>query len=94
MTILHIEHAITDFDTWREAFDRFDGARRDSGVRSHLIHRPVDDPRYVVVQLDFEGAEQASAFRAFLEDVVWSTNENSPGLAGTPRTMVLETVGQ
>ncbi len=31
MATLHIEHPITDFDTWRSAFDRFAEARDERG---------------------------------------------------------------
>lgn len=44
MPTLHIEHPITDFDTWKSAFDRFAPARESAGVRHHRVQRPVDDP--------------------------------------------------
>lgn len=92
MATLHIEHAITDLATWKTAFDQFEGARRDAGVRSHRIRQPIDDPNYIVVDLEFDTADQAQAFRGFLETVVWATPENSPALDGRPRTLVLEQV--
>lgn len=39
MATLHIEHAITDFDTWAQAFARFGDARRQAGVRGHRVQR-------------------------------------------------------
>jgi hypothetical protein len=33
MTTLRIEHAISDFSTWKAAFDRFAGAWAQAGVR-------------------------------------------------------------
>lgn len=54
MPTLHIEHPITDFDTWKSAFDRFAPARESAGVRHHRVQRPVDDPAYIVVNLDFD----------------------------------------
>lgn len=89
MATLHIEHPITDFQTWKAAFDRFSGKRADGGVTAHRIYQPVDDPAYVIVQLDFTTTEQAKAFQTFLETRVWSTPANSPGLAGSPRARVL-----
>jgi hypothetical protein len=94
MATLHIEHAITDLATWRTAFDRFAERRRAAGVVAQRIHQPLDDDHYVVVQLDFLSAEHAAAFRGFLETHVWSTPANSPGLAGSPRAVVLEAVGE
>jgi hypothetical protein len=54
MATLQIEHPITDFGTWKAAFDRFAEARANSGVRGHRILRPVDDAHYVVIDLDFQ----------------------------------------
>jgi hypothetical protein len=90
MITLHIEHPITDYDTWRGAFDGFAEARRGAGVIDERIARPVDDPCYIVVALDFETTERAVAFRQFLETQVWSSPTASPGLNGQPRTSVLE----
>jgi hypothetical protein len=90
MATLHIEHPITDYETWKSAFDRFTARREAAGVTAHRIHRPHDDPLYVVLQLDFPTPEQAVAFRWFLETEVWSTPTSSPGLAGSPRAVVLE----
>jgi hypothetical protein len=89
MSVLHIEHPITDFGAWAAAFDRFSDARRDAGVRAHRVLRPVDDPCYVVVDLEFDTAEAALAFRTFLQMVVWAVPENAPALAGEPRAVVL-----
>jgi hypothetical protein len=89
MVTLLIEHAISDFATWCGAFDRFAGARRDAGVTAERVLRPVDDPHYVVVTLDFPEAEQAEGFREFLMTRVWSSPQSSPALRGTPRTRIL-----
>jgi len=92
MTTLHIQHAITDFETWASAFSRFGEARRQAGVRSQLVRRPVDDPNYVVIDLDFDTSGEATKFQRFLEAQVWANPENAPALAGSPETMILESV--
>jgi hypothetical protein len=92
MPSLHIEHAVTDFATWTEAFGRFAEARRTAGVRGEHIRRPVDDPAYVVVDLEFDTVEAAEAFLGFLTTAVWAVPDNSPGLSGRPEATVLETV--
>lgn len=89
MFILHIEHPITDFDTWTSAFEQFADARRDAGVRSHRVLRPIDDTCHIVVHLEFDTDEAALAFRQFLQTVVWAIPENAPALAGDPRAVVL-----
>lgn len=90
MTTLHIEHPITDFGTWSVAFGRFAEMRRNGGVCGERVTRPVDDDRYVVVDLDFTTREQAERFLGFLQTRVWSSPENSPALVGTPQTRLLE----
>lgn len=93
MATLHIEHPVTDFGTWKAAFDRFAELRERSGVRGHRIQQPVDDPCYVVVDLDFQSADEAEKFLDFLQTKIWTSPQNAPGLAGTPHTKILEPVG-
>jgi hypothetical protein len=92
MATLHIQHPITDFDTWTAAFNRFADARREAGVRAHRVQRPMNDTKFVVIDLDFDSAADAERFRGFLTTQVWANPENSPGLAGTPETMILEPI--
>ena len=90
MITLLIEHPITDYGTWRAAFDAFAQARHGAGVIGERIARPVDDPCYIVVALDFESTARAAAFRHFLETQVWSSPTASPGLNSRPKTSILE----
>ncbi len=90
MPTLHIEHAITDFDLWRTAFDRFADLRTRAGVRGHRVQRPVDDTHYVVIELDFATLDEARSFLDFLENKIWTSPDSAPALAGTPRTRILE----
>ncbi len=90
MYTLHIEHPISDFDVWAAAFARFAQQRLEAGVCRERISRPSDDPRYVVVDLDFHTARQAKDFDAFLRRTVWAAPENSPALVGAPITQVFE----
>jgi hypothetical protein len=92
MATLHIEHPITDLETWLGAFGRFGEARSNAGVTAQRVHQPIDDDRYILVELDFETVEQAEAFKGFLETNVWSNPEASPGLGGTPKARVLTEV--
>jgi hypothetical protein len=90
MITLHIEHAITDMETWRAAFDRLEAARKNAGVRTQQVRRPIEDPAYVVVDLDFDDIAAAEKFRDFLEHTVWSSGMSSPALVGRPQTKILE----
>ena len=92
MATLHIEHPITDLETWLGAFTRFEEARRKAGVRAQRVHQPVDDDKYIYVALDFDTVEEATAFKGFLEKTVWASAEASPALVGNPKARVLTDV--
>jgi hypothetical protein len=92
MATLHIEHAISNLDTWLGAFKRFEDARKGAGVRAQRVSQPVDDDEYIVVQLDFGSEEEAAQFKGFLESRIWSNPEASPALKGEPRARVLREV--
>ena len=94
MTTLHIEHAITDYGTWKAAFDRFAAARAQAGVRGHRILRPVDDPAYIVIDLDFATEPEATAFLGFLRGQVWASAQTAPALVGSPQTRILDTLDE
>ena len=92
MTTLRIEHAIHDYQIWQQAFDRFAEARAKAGVRSFAIRQPVDDPKYLMLDLEFDTAGQAESFAGFLHQHVWSSRTSSPALAGAPQTRILDLI--
>src|SRR5258708_28747659 len=91
MIILHIEHPIRDFATWKKAFESDPAGRERSGVRRYQILRPVDDPNYVMIDLDFESTTTAEAFLATMREV-WQSAAAAPALAGSPQTRIVEVV--
>jgi hypothetical protein len=91
MTVLQIEHAITDYDVWKKAFDADPVGREESGVRRYRVFRPVDDPNYVKLDLEFDGMSEAEAFRAALQDL-WGSGRAAPTLAGSPQARIVEEV--
>jgi len=92
MTTLRIEHAIHDYGIWQQAFDSFAEARANAGVRSFAIRQPVDDPKYLMLDLEFYTSGPAESFAQFLHQHVWSSSESSPALAGAPQTRILDLV--
>jgi hypothetical protein len=89
--ILQFEHAIKDFVMWKAAFDRDPIDRRGLGVRRHRVFRPLDDPNYVVGELEFETSADAAACRdALLE--LWRSRHAAPALAGAPQVRIVEAV--
>jgi hypothetical protein len=91
MTTLHIEHAITDFDLWNAAFERFAEVRAQYRVRGERVQRPLGDPHYIVIDLEFDTPEDAGQLLTFLRSNVWSSPTNAPALAGAPQAQILET---
>jgi hypothetical protein len=76
---------------WKAAFDGDPIGRRGRGVRRHRIHRPLDDPNYVVVDLDFRRLAEAEACGAALREL-WASRRAAPALLGAPRLRIVETV--
>lgn len=71
MHILRIEHSTPDFDAWKQAFDSDPVGRERGGVRRYRILRQVDDPSYVMIDLEFDSSSEAETFFAELQDL-WS----------------------
>lgn len=88
---LHIEHAIKDLPTWREAFGRAAELRAAHGVRGYEVRHPVGDPLRLMIDLRFDDAGAAEGFLAVLHDI-WRTPAASPALVGAPQVTVMETV--
>lgn len=90
MATLHIENTVKDFDSWKAVFDKFQRFRAEQGVRSLRMSRRVDEPNQVVIDLDFDSAEAAVAFRGALEKI-WQTPQSSEQLIshGTPQLLEL-----
>jgi hypothetical protein len=89
MTTLHIENDVRDYDTWKAAFDKFDRARRDRGVRSYRISRANGDAGKVVVDLEFDNATRAEEFVEFLNGV-WRTPQSQAVMIEHRAPVVLE----
>lgn len=91
MPTLQFEHPITDFTTWKAAFDRDPIDRRGLGVRRYRIHRPLDRPDYILGELDFDTNAQAQACAAALQRL-WRSPQAAPALAGTAQVRIVETL--
>jgi hypothetical protein len=79
MPILRIDHPVPDFDAWKQEFDRDPVGREQGGVRRYRIGRPIDDPNYVMVDLEFDSSSEAEAFRTALGDVWRRMGIETPG---------------
>jgi hypothetical protein len=91
MWSVQIEHPIPDYDRWRAAFDRDPANREASGVRRYRVSRPVDDPNYVIVELDFDDRETAEAFVAKMRGI-WKQVEGT--VMTGPKARIVESVDE
>ncbi|KNH20399.1 hypothetical protein ACU18_04420 [Arthrobacter sp. ZBG10] len=90
MPILRIEHRTHDFATWKAAFDRDPAGRGKAGVQRYSIYQPVDNPRYVLIDLEFPTVSQAERLLASMRQI-WSSGAAGPAFGGEPRTQILDT---
>jgi hypothetical protein len=92
MFILQIEHPVPDFDAWKkEGFDSDPVGREHGGVRRYRISRPIDDPKYVMIDLEFDSSSEAEAFRTALRGM-WGRVQGQFGWTESPRARIVETV--
>ena len=89
MTILHIEHPVPDYNRWKKAFDNDPVGREKMGVRRYQILRPINDPNYVMIDLEFDTPSQAEALLAAMR-VVWSRVEGT--IMTNPQAQIVEVV--
>ena len=87
MLILRIEHKVADFDGWKKAFDNDPINRKKSGVKRYRVCRPTDDPKYVIIDLEFDSLHDAQATLAALRNL-WSKVEGTVMI--NPKTQILE----
>jgi hypothetical protein len=86
--ILRIEHPVPDFDAWKEAFDSDPVNRERSGVRRYRVLRSIDDPNYVMVDLEFDSSSEAESFRTALQGL-WRRVEV---VGGSPTARIVDAV--
>lgn len=88
MPVLRIQHGVSSYDAWKQVFDGDPIDRRGGGVLRYRIDRPVDDPNFVVVDLEFDDAGRATAFLGRLREL-WE----GPGrdVMRSPQAWILET---
>ena len=87
MYILRIEHQVPDFDGWKKAFDSDPIGREKSGVRRHRVLRPIVEPNYAMIDLEFDTLSQAEAVLTAMR-VVWGRVEGK--IMMNPQARIVE----
>lgn len=89
MVILRIEHPVPDFSGWKTAFDSDPVGRARSGVRRYQILRSMDDPNYVMIDLEFGTKAEAEALLAAMRKV-WAGVEGQ--IMMNPQARIAEVI--
>lgn len=90
MVVLQIEHPVPSFEGWKKAFDGDPVGRQKMGVRRYRVLRPVDNPNYAVIELEFDTVPQAEALLAAMR-VVWGQVQGTV-ITGGPQTRIVEII--
>ncbi|MGH3137478.1 MAG: hypothetical protein ACRDPV_13410 [Gaiellaceae bacterium] len=87
--MLRIEHAVPDFAAWKAAFDNDPVGREQGGVRGYRILRPVDDSKYVMIDLEFDDSSAAEVFLVRLREL-WARVQGT--IMENPQARITEAV--
>lgn len=89
MIVLQIEHLVPNFDGWKKVFESDPINRKKAGVRRYRIFRPVDNPNYVIIDLEFDNLQEAQEALAALQKL-WQKVEGI--VMNDPKTRILEII--
>lgn len=89
MPILRIEHSVPDYEGWKHAFDSDPADRNGSGVRSYQVFRSVEDPNFVMIDLEFGSVGETELFLETMQRV-WAGPGKS--VMRNPRARIVEAV--
>ncbi|HKV56998.1 MAG TPA: hypothetical protein VJO32_01905 [Ktedonobacteraceae bacterium] len=89
MVILQIEHPVPNFDAWKKAFDSDPVNRKQSGVRRYRVLRPVDNPNYAIIDLEFDSVDKAEGLLAAMREV-WRSVQGT--IIESPRVRIVSAV--
>jgi hypothetical protein len=89
MPTLRIEHSVANYDCWKHAFDSDPADRKGHGVSSYQISRSVEDPSYVMIDLEFDTQANAEGLLGVMQGV-WA----GPGkdVMRNPQARIVDTV--
>lgn len=89
MFILQIEHPVPNYDAWKKAFDSDPANRKQSGVRRYRVLRPIDNPNYAIIDLEFDSLNEAEGLLAAMREV-WRRVQGT--IMDNPRVRIVEAV--
>ncbi|MGM4870537.1 antibiotic biosynthesis monooxygenase [Bradyrhizobium sp. 956_D2_N1_5] len=81
MTTMFVRHTVSNYKTWREAYDDFAPVQKAKGVTAEAVYRAVENPNDITVTHEFATIEAA---QAFAESAELKNAMQNAGVAGTP----------
>lgn len=91
MFVLHMEHPVPDYDAWKSrGFDPDPLGRKQMGVTGYRIGRKGGEPNHVMIELQFETADEATKMAGALHQR-W-VGAQARGLIGVPTLTLFEIV--
>jgi len=87
MTTVIVQHTVSDFDTWKPAFDQHSSARDAHGCTSVDIFRGSDDPNAITVLMAYPDVASA---KAFTSDPSLKEAMSKAGVTGPPTISFIE----
>jgi quinol monooxygenase YgiN len=84
-----VRHKVSDYNSWKDAFDAHLSTRKRAGETGFRVFHNADDPREVVLLLDWESMEGA---RKFMTSEDLRNAMAKAGVVGVPEVHYLEDV--
>lgn len=69
MTTLLIEYHVRNYTDWKAVFDQDPLGRKQHGVTNHRIYQDAEDPKHLMLSLEFRSDAEANTFRELLQPV-------------------------
>lgn len=82
-----VRHDVSDYATWKAAFDAHAAARAKAGILGHAVNRSIKSPNTLVVYLQ---AESLDALKTFAASADLKAVMQSAGVVGAPELQFVQ----
>ena len=62
MATMFVRHKVSDYDSWKRAYDEFASVRKEKGLTAASVHRDPNDPDIIIVMHQFKDMNAAKGF--------------------------------
>jgi hypothetical protein len=81
MATMFVRHTVSNYKTWRKAYDDFAPIQKAKGVTAQAVYQAADNPNDITVIHEFATVEVA---QAFLKSEELKTAMQKAGVVGAP----------